>query len=132
MNIIIADDEPLALEMTCEAVREVCPEANIYPFSKPSRLLEFAKETRCKIAFLDICMRGLCGSAIGSLAGVVASARLTAYRIEQLEKKVDKHNTVIERTYKLEETQAVMEEQIKVANHRIADLENQKEDSICR
>ena len=71
---------------------------------------------------------GLCGSAIGSLAGVVASARLTAYRIEQLEKKVDKHNTVIERTYKLEETQAVMEEQIKVANHRIADLENQKED----
>ena len=75
---------------------------------------------------------GLCGSAIGSLAGVVASAKLTAYRIEQLEKKVDKHNTVIERTYKLEETQAVMEEQIKVANHRIADLENQKEDSICR
>ena len=55
MNIIIADDEPLALEMTCEAVREVCPKANIYPFSKPSRLLEFAKETRCKIAFLDIC-----------------------------------------------------------------------------
>ena len=42
MNIIIADDEPLALEMTCEAVREVCPKANIYPFSKPSRLLEFA------------------------------------------------------------------------------------------
>ena len=54
MNIIIADDEPLALEMTCEAVREVCPKANIYPFSKPSRLLEFAKETRCKIAFLAI------------------------------------------------------------------------------
>ena len=46
MNIIIADDEPLALEMTCEAVREVCPKANIYPFSKPSRLLEFAKEER--------------------------------------------------------------------------------------
>ena len=57
---------------------------------------------------------------------------VTRYRIEQLEKKVDKHNTVIERTYKLEETQAVMEEQIKVANHRIVDLENQKEDSICR
>lgn len=71
---------------------------------------------------------GLAGSSLGSLAGVVASAKLTAYRLEQLEKKVDKHNTVIERTYKLEETQAVMEEQIKVANHRIADLEeNQKE-----
>lgn len=75
-----------------------------------------------------VALVGLAGSSLGSLAGVVASAKLTAYRLEQLEKKVDKHNTVIERTYKLEETQAVMEEQIKVANHRIADLEkNQKE-----
>jgi hypothetical protein len=41
----------------------------------------------------------------------------------QLEKKVEKHNTVIERTYKLEEIQAVMQEQIRVANHRIQDLE---------
>ena len=75
-----------------------------------------------------VALVGLAGSSLGSLAGVVASAKLTAYRLEQLEKKVDKHNTVIERTYKLEEAQAVMEEQIKVANHRIADLEeNQKE-----
>ena len=75
-----------------------------------------------------VALVGLAGSSLGSLAGVVASAKLTAYRLEQLDKKVDKHNTVIERTYKLEETQAVMEEQIKVANHRIADLEeNQKE-----
>ena len=75
-----------------------------------------------------VALVGLAGSSLGSLAGVVASAKLTAYRLEQREKKVDKHNTVIERTYKLEETQAVMEEQIKVANHRIADLEeNQKE-----
>lgn len=74
-----------------------------------------------------VALVGLAGSSLGSLAGVVASAKLTAYRLEQLEKKVDEHNTVIERTYKLEETQAVMEEQIKVANHRIADLENQKE-----
>ena len=51
MNIIIADDEPLALEMTCEAVREVCPEANIYPFSKPSRLLEFARRRDVKSHF---------------------------------------------------------------------------------
>ena len=75
-----------------------------------------------------VALVSLAGSGLGSLAGVVASAKLTAYRLEQLEKKVDKHNTVIERTYKLEETQAVMKEQIKVANHRIADLENQKED----
>lgn len=63
-----------------------------------------------------IALIGLVGSVIGSFAGVLVSARLTAYRIEQLEKKVDKHNTVIERTFKLEE-------QMKVANHRIGDLE---------
>lgn len=73
-----------------------------------------------------VALIGLCGSAVGSLAGVVASAKLTAYRIEQLEKKVDKHNTVIERTYKLEEDQAVLLEKIKTANHRIDDLENER------
>ena len=67
------------------------------------------------------------GGILGAVVGVIASAQLTTYRIQQLEKKVEKHNTVIERTYKLEENQAVMEEQIKVANHRIADLENGKE-----
>ena len=67
------------------------------------------------------------GGILGAFVGVIASAQLTTYRIQQLEKKVEKHNTVIERTYKLEENQAVMEEQIKVANHRIADLENGKE-----
>lgn len=57
----------------------------------------------------------------------MASSKLTTYRIQQLENKVEKHNTVIERTYKLEETEAVMQEQIRVANHRIADLEKQME-----
>ncbi|MCI5872155.1 MAG: hypothetical protein PUJ55_10610 [Clostridiales bacterium] len=68
----------------------------------------------------------LAGSALGTFAGIVTSARLMTYRIEQLEKKVDKHNTVIERTFKLEEAQAVMQEQIKVANHRIEDLEREE------
>lgn len=48
---------------------------------------------------------------------------LIEYKIEALEKKQDKHNNVIERMYKVEEKQMVMEEQIKVANHRILDLE---------
>lgn len=61
----------------------------------------------------------LAGTAAGSFAGM----RLMVYRIEQLEKRVDKHNNLIERTYKLEEESAVQAEQIKVANHRIADLE---------
>ncbi len=67
------------------------------------------------------------GGLLGSLVGVIASSKLTTYRIQQLENKVEKHNTVIERTYKLEETKAVMQEQIRVANHRIADLEKQME-----
>jgi hypothetical protein len=48
---------------------------------------------------------------------------LIEYKLEELTKKVDKHNNVIERTYKLEETAHVQDEQIKVANHRISDLE---------
>ena len=75
-----------------------------------------------------VALIGLAGSAFGAFIGVLASAKLTNYRIEQLEKKVDKHNTVIERTYKLEETQAVIQEQIKVVNHRIGDLEKEREE----
>lgn len=44
-------------------------------------------------------------------------------RLKTLSDRVDKHNQVVERTYKLEELTAVQEEQIKVANHRIEDLE---------
>ena len=49
-----------------------------------------------------VALIGLAGSAVGSVLGVLASARLTSYRLEQLEKKVDKHNQVIERTFRLE------------------------------
>ena len=53
-----------------------------------------------------------------------ASTRnLLDYRLTKLEEKVDKHNNVVERTYKLEELTALQEEKIKVANHRIEDLE---------
>lgn len=66
---------------------------------------------------------GLVGSGLGSLIGVIASSKLTQYRLEQLEKKVDKHNNVVERMYALEERVAINEEKIKVENHRIEDLE---------
>lgn len=72
-----------------------------------------------------VALLSMLGTAIGSVSGVMAANKLTNYRIEQLEKKVDKHNTVIERTFKLEENQAVMQEQIKVANHRIEELERE-------
>lgn len=52
------------------------------------------------------------------------SQALIAYRLEQLEKKVDKHNTMIERTYDLERRADVLEEKMSVANHRISDLED--------
>ena len=48
---------------------------------------------------------------------------LIEYRMTELEKKVDKHNNLIERTYNLEQDAAVIKEQIKAANHRIDDLE---------
>ncbi len=72
---------------------------------------------------IAVALIGLAGSAMGSVLGVLASARLTQFRLEQLEKKVDKHNGVIERTFKLEERASVLEEDIRVVNHRIADLE---------
>jgi len=52
-----------------------------------------------------------------------STRNLIEYRLKKLEEKVDKHNNVIERTYKLEELTALQEEKIKVANHRIDDLE---------
>lgn len=66
-------------------------------------------------------------SMVGTLAGAYLTNRkssaLIAYRLDKLEEKVDKHNSVIERTFKLEEQAALIEERIKVANHRIEDLE---------
>lgn len=52
-----------------------------------------------------------------------ANIMLISYRLEQLEKKVDLHNSVVERVFKLEESTSLQEEKIKVANHRIDDLE---------
>ena len=70
-----------------------------------------------------VALIGLAGSLLGSLIGVIISSKLTQYRIEQLEKKVDKHNHVVERMYNLEGRVGLVEEKIKVENHRIDDLE---------
>ena len=70
-----------------------------------------------------IAVLSLLGTIIGSLSGVLAANRLTNYRIQELEKKVDKHNTVIERTYRLEEM-------MKVANNRLTDLERHEEKEL--
>ena len=65
----------------------------------------------------------LVGTVFGSVIGILTSNKLTVYRIEQLEKKVEEHNKVVERTYKLEKEQEVEDEKIRVINHRISDLE---------
>ena len=59
-------------------------------------------------------------SLIGTLAGSFGGTQLIKFRIEQLEKKVEKHNSVVERTF-------LLEEKLKVANHRIEDLEGKVE-----
>lgn len=59
------------------------------------------------------------GTLAGSFFAQRRTTALIAYRLEQLEKKVDKHNSVIERTY-------ILEEKVKVANHRIDDLEKEE------
>ena len=68
----------------------------------------------------------LVGTLVGTLGGIALSSNLTNYRIEQLEKKVEKHNNLITRTYKLEQDFAVMDERVRVANHRIEDLEKEE------
>ncbi len=64
---------------------------------------------------------------MGTLAGTYFANRkgtaLIAYRLEELEKKVQAHNNLVERMYLVEERTELQEEKIKVANHRIEDLE---------
>ena len=71
----------------------------------------------------------LVSTLAGTHGGIALSSNLTNYRIEQLEKKVEKHNNLITRTYKLEQEFAVMDEKVKVANHRIDDLEDLEHES---
>ena len=66
-----------------------------------------------------VALLSLLGTFIGSFSGI----KLIQYRIQQLEKKVEMHNKVIERVYKLEQHEAVVDEKLEVANHRINDLE---------
>ena len=58
----------------------------------------------------------LIGTLAGTFGGILTSAKLTNYRLQQLENKVEKHNNFAERV-------PVVEEQVKSINHRIKDLE---------
>ena len=73
---------------------------------------------------IAVALISLGGTMFGTFGGIMTSNKLTGYRIEQLEKKVEKHNSVIERVFRLEDNDRLLEEKISVANHRIADLES--------
>ena len=64
----------------------------------------------------------LLGTILGTFGGILTASKLTNYRIEQLEKKVEKHNHVIERVYELEKQEAVIDEEIKTMSHRIEEF----------
>lgn len=74
------------------------------------------------------------GTLVGSFGGIIAANKLTNYRIEQLEKKVDKHNTIIERTYIVERDMktafSYIEELKKNVKNLQDDIQEVKEEEI--
>lgn len=64
-----------------------------------------------------VALLSLIGTLGGSLGGILTANKLTNYRIQQLEAKVEKHNNVIERVYNLEKHEAVMNEEIEHLKH---------------
>lgn len=65
-----------------------------------------------------IALVSMAGTLLGTFGGIVTSSKLTSFRLEQLEQKVDRHNNFAQRM-------PVVEEKIKVLNHRIEDLEKE-------
>lgn len=70
-----------------------------------------------------ISLLALVGTLSGTFGGILTSSKLTAYRIRKLEEKVDMHNNFAQSI-------PIIEEKIKVINHRIEDLERGKEHEI--
>lgn len=71
---------------------------------------------------------------IGTIISNSSNHSKTMYRIEQLEKKQDIHNGVIERMYKVEKAIEILDDRQKSANHRISDLEDfqKSQERVCK
>ena len=66
----------------------------------------------------------LVGTLVGSLGGILAAGRLTAYRLQQLEDKVNKHNNLIERVYAIEQHDAIIDVRIERLESEVENSEN--------
>ncbi len=60
-----------------------------------------------------VAILSLVGTFVGTIGGILASQKLTSYRISKLEEKVDKHNNLIDRMYKIETRVTLIEDEMK-------------------
>ena len=74
-----------------------------------------------------VALIGLAGSGAGAFGGILISSKLTQYRLEQLERRVQAHNNLIERTYRLEERAQLQEERFRAVSRRVEDLERKND-----
>lgn len=88
--------------------------------------LRYWKEKHQMNETIIVALLSLAGTLAGSFFAQRKSSALIAYRLEKLEQKVQAHNNLVERMYKVEERTEIQEEKIKVANHRIDDLEKER------
>lgn len=70
-----------------------------------------------------VAILSLTGTAIGSVVSVLTANRLTNYKIDELKKTVEKHNSLIDRTYKLERDVTLVNEKLDVLDRRVDELE---------
>lgn len=70
-----------------------------------------------------VAILSLVGTAIGSISAVFAANKLTNYKIDELKKTVERHNSLIDRTYRLEERATLMDEKLDNLDHRVAVIE---------
>lgn len=76
------------------------------------------------ISSVVVAVISLVGTLFGTFGGILTSAKLSNYRIEQLEKKVEKHNTVVERTYNLEGDVKTIQVEIEEIKEDVRSLQN--------
>ena len=70
-----------------------------------------------------VAVLSLVGTAIGSVVSVLTANRLTNYKIDELKKTVEKHNSLIDRTYRLEESVTLVNEKLDTLDRRVDTLE---------